>query len=180
MPEPYRERWLQWLTDLKETAEIAVRRCMVGKKDDGVKEINLHGSCDASEKGYCCAIYLHVVTEKDQEITHLTSKTRVSPLKGKSIPRLELTAARTLATLLETVKEALPGEIVLNSINLWTDSMTTLWWIRNQKEWKQHVKNRVNEILQTIEIKDWRHCPGLQNPADLGSRGTKATDLKGN
>ena len=123
---------------------------------------------------------MHVVTEKDHQVTLLTSEARVTPLKAMSIPRLELTAARTLAQLLEIVKEALKGEVELTSINLWTDSMTTLWWIRNKKGWKHYVTNRVNEILQKTEIADWRHCPGTQNPADIGSRGMKSAELKEN
>ena len=178
LPEPYQEKWLQWSKDLRDTKEVEVKRCMFNQREEEVKEINLHGVCDASEKAYCCAIYLHIVTEKDQQVTLLTSQTRMTPLKAMSIPRLELTAARTLAQLLETVQEALGGEVELTSINLWTGSMTTLWWIRNKKEWKQYVTNRANKILERTEIANWRHCPRIQNPADIGSRGMKSAELK--
>ncbi|KAK3710518.1 hypothetical protein QZH41_000860, partial [Actinostola sp. cb2023] len=39
-------------------------------------------------------------------------------------------------------------------------------------------KHRVNEILKLTSKKDWGHCPGESNPADLGSRGVIATKLK--
>ena len=53
--------------------------------------------------------------------------------------------------------------------------MTTLWCIRNVREWKQYVKNRVDEILRKTEMENWRRCPDEDNP-DLGSRGAKATE----
>ena len=176
--ETYKQRWHQWLKELEEASIIEVERCVLGQAGEELKECHLHGFCDASEKAYCCMIFLHIVTEKEEKVTLLTSKTRVTPLKSMSIPRLELTAARILAQMKDTVTRALEKEIEFSSINLWTDSMTTLWWIMNRREWKQYVKNRVNEILLKTEMKDWRYCPGKQNPADLGSRGMKATELK--
>ena len=41
----------------------------------------------------------------------------------------------------------------------------------NQNEWKQFVSNRVAKIKEKKNIV-WRHCPGIHNPADIGSRGT--------
>lgn len=85
-----------------------------------------------------------------------------------TIPGLNVTAAKILAQMKETVVNALRGSIEFTSISLWTDSMTKLWWIRNQREWKQYFKNRVNEILRKTEMENWRHCPGKDNPTDLG------------
>ena len=39
---------------------------------------------------------------------------------------------------------------------------------------------RVNQILALTNIKgDWSHCPGLENAADVGSRGILASKLLG-
>ena len=92
-------------------------RCALGPVGDEVKGRHLHGFCDASEKVYCCVVYLH---------TLLTSKARVTPLKRMNISRLELTAAKILAQMKEIVVDALKGEVGFPSINLWTDSMITL------------------------------------------------------
>ena len=59
----------------------------------------------------------------------------------------------------------------------WTDSTATLYWIRNEKSWKQYVAHRVDEIRKLTPTKVWRHCPGIQNPADLPSRGTTVQQL---
>ena len=63
---------------------------------------------------------------------------------------------------------------------LWLDSKTAICWIKGSKEWKQFVQNRVNEILSLTEESMWNHCPGTENPADIGSRGEFASKLKVN
>ena len=55
--------------------------------------------------------------------------------------------------------------------------MTVLYWIRNNKIWKQYVQHRVAEIHQLTCRESWRHCPGSCNPADLPSRGGSADEL---
>jgi hypothetical protein len=53
-----------------------------------------------------------------------------------------------------------------------------LCWINNQGECKQFVRHRVNEILRLSKNEEWGHCPGLENPADLGSRGVSPSRLR--
>ena len=60
---------------------------------------------------------------------------------------------------------------------LWTDSMTALCWIKNERVWKQYVGQRVDEIRRLTPKDSWKHCPGEVNPADLPSRGLSAKEL---
>lgn len=113
-------------------------------------------------------------------VTLLTSKTRVAPLKKLTIPRLELMSGRVLARLMDTVKNVLFEEVHITGTRQWLDSKTALWWINNKGEWKQFVRQRINEILRLTRKEDWAHCPGEQNPADVGSRGERASRLKEN
>ena len=105
----------------------------------------LHGFGDASKQAYCAVIYLVQQQFSGTYARLTTSKTRVAPIKPKSIPRLELMAGRILAALMDTVQKAINLEI--HSTHLWLDSYTALCWIANRQEWKQFVKARVNEIL---------------------------------
>ncbi|GBM57062.1 hypothetical protein AVEN_157028-1 [Araneus ventricosus] len=58
----------------------------------------------------------------------------------------------------------------------WTDSSITYFWIKgNLNRFKLFVKNRVQRFTNP---KEWRHCPGKDNPADLISRGMSAAELR--
>ena len=108
----------------------------------------------------------------------VVAKTRVSPIQGHSIPRLELLAALLLAKLISSVSAALEEELKLESPMCYTDSKVALFWIKGQdKEWKQFVENRVIEIRQLVPVECWKHCPGEINPADLPSRGVELSEL---
>ena len=95
----------------------------------------------------------------------------MAPLTRQSIPRLELLSGVILARLVSSVKDALASQITIDKTHLWLDSNTAICWIKGSKEWKQFVQNRVNEILSLTEESMWNHCPGVENPADIGSRG---------
>ena len=60
----------------------------------------------------------------------MTSKTRVSLLNKKTIPRLELLSNLTASRLVNSVSQPLETVVKVNVVN-WTDSMISLWWIRN-------------------------------------------------
>ena len=55
--------------------------------------------------------------------------------------------------------------------------MAVLYWIQNNKPWKQYVGHRVKEIRQLTDKNQWFHCPGMLNPANLPSRGTTGQEL---
>ena len=53
----------------------------------------------------------------------------------------------------------------------WVDSMVKLCWIVNNRQWKQFVRRRVDQILESSSREDWYFSQGSLNPADLPSRG---------
>ena len=55
--------------------------------------------------------------------------------------------------------------------------MTALYWIMNKGEWKQFVHHRVNEILRLTNKEECGHYPGVENPADIGSRSCMGSQL---
>jgi hypothetical protein len=61
----------------------------------------------------------------------------------------------------------------------WTDSEVCLVWInRTAKSFKAFVAHRVVEIHTHTEPRQWLHVPTAQNPADIGTRGITASELK--
>ncbi|XP_071044610.1 uncharacterized protein [Parasteatoda tepidariorum] len=85
-----------------------------------------------------------------------------------------LLAARLSNNLVKNLKFKLTQKF-------WTDSSITYFWIRGlPNRFKPFVKNRVVEIQQLTDPEHWFHCPGKENPADLVSRGLKASELINN
>lgn len=76
------------------------------------------------------------------------------------------------------VKKALEAQVTLSSTRYCLDSKTAICWIQNRGEWKQFARHRVNEILKLTSKEEWRHCPGEDNPADIGSRRAMDSKLK--
>ena len=150
--------------------DIKVDRFVYKSLEEETLAVFLHGIRDASKKADCASLYLVMHQPSGTHSKLLTSKTRVAPLKEESVPRLELVSARILAQLASTVEQALRPQLNLEKTVLWLDSMTALLCIRNNGEWKQFVCQRVDEILKLTDGIEWKHCPGEDNPADLGTR----------
>ncbi|XP_071037961.1 uncharacterized protein [Parasteatoda tepidariorum] len=105
-----------------------------------------------------------------------SAKSRVSPLRKITILRLELFACYFGAKLSEFVTKSLTLEI--NETYYWTDSTTALFWIKKKDlPWGTFVCNRVKKIRECSDPKNWRHVPGISNPADLPSRGCTVSKL---
>ena len=61
---------------------------------------------------------------------------------------------------------------------MWTDSRIVLSWLSGNPRWfKVFVGNRVSTILSFIPPCCWRHVAGLDNPANLASRGMFPLEL---
>ena len=166
------------LTDIRSTIlEQCVGAKMLLRNKDKVLSVQLHCFCDASEKAYAIATYLRSKYENGLvDVNLIAAKTRVTPLKKQSIPTLELFGANILARLASSIHRTLELSQDVE-IFYWLDSKTVLYWIKNAKPWKQYVLARVKEIHECTTQDSWRHCPGVQNPADLPSGGMSAKEL---
>ncbi len=111
-------------------------------------------------------------------VQFLAAKTRVTPVVGTTIPRLELLSALLLSKLMSSVHAALEQELNLSDPLCFSDSKVALFWIQGTRhEWKQFVENRVNSIRRLIAPQHWKHCPGRENPADIPSKGMSVSEL---
>ena len=122
---------------------------------------------------------MRVEYESRVECAIMASKIRVAPLDKQTIPRLELLSNLTASRLVKSASQALENVVKVDDVVNWTDSVIPLSWIRNNdKEYKQFVENRVNEIRRNAPPERWRYCPTSENPADIVSREIKATAPK--
>ena len=173
--------WMRLSKEFSLLTSIQVPRCLFAKDRSPVR-CQLHGFSDASEKAYAAVIFLRIEYSEGDSVDAniVASKARVSPIKKQTIPRLELLGATILARLLNTVQQQLNSLPLDTQSFCWTDSFTTLCWIKNERQWKPYVQNRVEEIRNLTDRDSWRFCPGKDNPADIPSRSCVAEDLVNN
>ncbi|XP_066937030.1 uncharacterized protein [Clytia hemisphaerica] len=167
IPESLLDTYTEWLSTLPEFGNVKVPRWFgFPIERDGVE---LHFFADASLKAFSSCAYFRAVKDEDVTCSLIVGKSRLSPIKGNTIPRLELQAA----VLASRIKHYINSEMRLpiDKSFLWSDSMVVLSYIRNEeKRFSTYVMNRTNEIREKTNVQDWNFVPGKLNPADLGTR----------
>ena len=163
------ELWVNFIDCLKLFPQIRIPRFVLHASAD-VTPVQLHGFCDSSKSAYCAAIYVRQITSTGVHVRLLTAKTKVAPLTEITIPRLELLSCLLLAELLNAVKSAIKC-IEFSRFYCWSDSEIALYWIMGlNKQWNPWVENRVVKIRKLSDTFEWRHVPGMINPADVATR----------
>ena len=171
LPQEISREFKVWLSGLQQIKLWSIPR-RYAQLELSAAEKKLHVFCDASPRAYGAVVYL----ETADGLSYVISRSKVSPLKKITLPRLELLACCVGATLLKQVQSALSLKDV--TYKCWSDSQIALSWIRGQPwKWKQFVANRVQAIQQNTDPAQWNHCPSQSNPADLITRGISAEDL---
>ena len=89
-------------------------------------------------------------------------------MKEVTIPRLEFVSCVLLTKLLQSVLKGL--SLNTASIYCWSDSVIKLYWIKNNKEWKMWVQNRVDIIKEVVKPDNWYYISSSYNPADIATR----------
>ena len=175
--EAAEKKWRAFISGLDQLQQLRIPRFIRCTEKTETAELHVFG--DASELAYGAVAYLRSISSNRELIIHLLcSKTRVAPLplRSVSLPRLELLGSLLAATLADYIVRALRS--IQLTVNMWTDSRVALGWIRGDIDrWKPFVRNRVASIQNLTSPHSWRHCPGLDNPADLASRGAPANQL---
>jgi hypothetical protein len=177
-PLDIQQSWKLVMSGLKEFENLQIPR-WIGYSKNKITSAELHVFGDASESAYGAVAYARLQKENEEPyVILLVSKTRVAPLPKKKVtlPRLELLSSLLAIRLGEKVRTSL--HIEHWKTVYWSDSLVTLGWIRGDpNRWKPFVRNQVESIRKSSDPDWWRHCPGIQNPADLASRGAPAPAL---
>ncbi|OXA44497.1 uncharacterized protein LOC110857830 [Folsomia candida] len=166
-------KFMKWCQEIYLLSKIKIpRRMMLRAESSGTQ---LHLFTDASSYAYAAVIYIRSERGPEVSVQLVQAKARVAPLKGGTIPRLELMGCLIGVRLLNMVRDSL--DIRIDREFHWTDSTTALAWIQRGEEWGTFVANRVKEIRSSTSVSNWRHVPGVLNPADLPSRGCPPNEL---
>ena len=178
LTDALRARWEKWRSNLLAVDSLAIDRSYKPVDFGEVKTTQLHHFCDASTTGYGQCTYMRLTNNEGRvHCTLVMGKSRVTPLKPITIPRLELTAA----VVSVRVSSYLQSELRLENVEefYWTDSNVVLGYIKNDsKRFHVFVANRVQQIRQCSSPSQWRHVRTHENPADGASRGLTIDQIK--
>ena len=123
VPETIHNSWMQWRSELNLLTTKHIPWCYFSKTTT-ITSTELHGFSDASEHAYAAVVYLRMTdTGGNTQVTLVTSKTKVAPIKKLTIPHLELCGAHLLAQLLYHVEVL---ELPIAQVFAWTDSTIVL------------------------------------------------------
>ena len=167
LPKELKTKFFEWYQSLKDLNQLKIERCCLLKGNNISHSI--HVFVDGSKLAYAACIFVRSESDSKVKVSLLLAKTRITPIKDISIPRIELLAALLGAKLYGTIKDIQP--FANFKVNFWTDSTVVLNWINDKRLWKPFITNRLKIILSHTNKENWRHIPGILNPADLLSRG---------
>ena len=170
-----RYRWEKWRLSLHNLEKVKIRRCFTPASFGEVKSVSLHHFSDASNLGYGQCSYLQFQSNEDEiHCSFVMGKSRVSPIKPITIPRLELTAAVVSVKVASMLKKEL--DLKISEEVYWTDSQVVLGYLANKnKQFHTFVANRIQTVHELSDISQWRYVPSKDNVADLASRGVSAS-----
>ena len=175
LPASFVSRWNSWTNTLEGLNEITIPRCFKSLNEK-IKNLQLHVFSDASILARGAICYLRIEYENDLvNCSIVMAKAYLATSENMTIPRMELEAALDGVRLARMVKD----EFDLSCrCSYWTDSAIVLQSIHaDSKRFPVFARNRLAQIERNTCVYDWRHIPTELNPADLISRGARATEL---
>lgn len=174
VPQEFLRDWLSFESSLQDLSLISIPRKLCGKTV--LMQPDLHIFCDASRNAYGCCAYLLNTTDQVTESSLVCSKSKISPLKQITIPRLELCGAVLAVKLKAKLLNIL--QVSIRKTVFWTDSQALLAWLSKPGYmWKTFVSHRVEKIHSLSSLQDWKYVPTSENPADIVSRGNSPATL---
>ena len=179
IPPDVQRVWNDWTSELDLLSKFTQERKYwpIGMKPI---ELSLHIFCDASESAFCSVAYIRAqLNDQSVHVSFVYSRARVAPCKKSkllTVPRLELQAAVLGSRLYLFLKSELG--LKPDYVMFWSDSQIVLHYLRSETlPLKTFVANRVAEILSATKEHRWHFLPGIDNPADDGTRGVHVASL---
>ncbi|GAA6094678.1 uncharacterized protein LOC110437994, partial [Tachysurus ichikawai] len=146
-PQPLKEKWLTWLREIPNLAQLQFPRPYTsGCADHPSAFRDLHIFCDASERAYGSVAYLHTTDNQ----CHVQ-----------------------LAKVLQTELSIKICTVTLWS----DSTTVLTWLASESCRYKVFVGTRVAEIQTLTDTAEWRYVDSAHNPADHITRGLTLTQL---
>ncbi|XP_043229908.1 uncharacterized protein LOC122385596 [Amphibalanus amphitrite] len=181
VPEELGLEWLTWRKELLNLSALRLPRQYGAnmRPSSGATRYELHHFSDASMCGYGACSYLRAIRDDEVTCDLVMAKSRVTPKKVITVPRLELAAA----VLASELGEFLGHELSIPALeqHYWCDSRVVLGYIRNSsRRFHVYVANRVQLINDHTTPDQWHFISSAENPADVTSRGSCVRELVDN
>jgi len=136
--------------------------------------ITLHGFGDASKNGIAAIVYASSASENPNS-KYVIARTKLTPAKPTTIPRLELLAAVLCAKLIKYVQDSFQFNC---KVVCWTDSQVVLHWLNTPSlKLNGFIEKRTSIIKEIVAPESWRFIRSKENPADSLSRGETSIDF---
>jgi len=167
LPDQLAERWRQIIQELPDIQEVHIPR-WIGFDLRHVSTLQLHIFCDGSSMAYAaCAYFRASCTDGSVQVNLLSARSRVTPVKPLTIPRVELSGVLLCTQLADLIINQLQASHHTISVLYWSDAMIVLYWISGDpRRWKTFVSNRIGAILEASSPSQWRHVLTQENPAN--------------
>ena len=168
-------RHRRWREELPQLKEVQLPRCYFGKEKPS--SIQLYGFADASQDAYAAVVYIRATYPTAAPTVQLvTSKSKVAPLKTRTIPQLELCGVNLLARLITTTRQTLG--VPLEDVHCYSDNTIVLGWLGGESgRYCIFSGHRIAATTILLPYQHWLHVPTDENPADAASRGITAAEL---
>jgi hypothetical protein len=151
------------------------------------RNVSLVLFCDASKAFYGFTAYAVYQDESGFHSNIIFSKSKIAPLKSKSLPTLELLAVFLAFKCLDPLMSSM-DRANIKSVIFGVDAQIVLAWILNGKTKTKNVfaNNRLHDIArfsQDFESKfrfkcQFKYIPTEINPADLLTRGLSVKEFE--
>ncbi|XP_061184391.1 uncharacterized protein LOC133192395 [Saccostrea echinata] len=180
LPPHLLDRWSNWKDSLKSLEDVHIPRTYAPISLQETLSTELHIFSDASETAIASVAYLLTVDASNNiHVGFVLGKSKLAPMKGHSVPRLELRVAVMSVQIYDIISDEL--DISFNSVRFYTDSLVVLGYIHNQsRRFYKYVENRIERIRKSTTPDQWNYVPTKSIPADSGTRNVTAEDIINN
>ena len=177
LPPEIQAAWTSFFQEMNWLNNVMFERSLTPDSIIGAPSLIIFA--DASKEAFgTCAYARWKLGDQSFVARFITAKSRVSPLKPLTVPRLELQAAVLAVRLAQSILEE--TRLKFEQTVFFSDSSIVISWIHSQaRDFKPFVSARIAEIHTKSKPCQWRHIPSNQNVADDISRGIPAKELTG-
>ena len=175
VPAHCRNDWIAFFKDLFNVEDLRFPRCL--RPPDAIGDPALVVFSDASLHAYGACAYAHWPIGRNRCKAFLISaKSKLTPTRQLSIPRLELCAAIMGCRLGETIQKEMTYKFT-DAVYI-VDSIIVRPQIQKESYgFGTFVATRIAEIQEKTNPCQWWWIQGCKNPADMVTRPSKPEDL---